>query len=163
MEQNKVTVRLARDEDARDLLKVHYDAIHNTASADYPADIVSEWAKPVDEDRIRSFLQNPDNEIRLAAELGGRIMGFGALVAEKNELRACYVASAATGKGVGRALVSEIERIAQDKGLTYLKLDSSVTAEKFYQACGYQCIERGKHTMRNGMVMDCITMKKDFS
>jgi GNAT superfamily N-acetyltransferase len=48
----------------------------------------------------------------------------GAIIVAKNELRACYVAPAATRRGVGTALVRELERIALEHGLECLALDA---------------------------------------
>ena len=79
---------------------------------------------------------NHDDEIRLVAELDGELVGIGALVLADSELRACYVVPAAARKGVGSALVAEIERIARQHGLTHLELLSSLTAEPFYRALG---------------------------
>jgi putative acetyltransferase len=101
-----------------------------------------------------------DNEIRLIAEIDGEAVGIGALVVKNSELRACYVAPSATRKGVGSALVAEIERLARDHGLTYLHLDSSTTAEMFYAALGYAVEERCEHVSRSGTVMAAVKMRK---
>src|SRR6266436_9161361 len=74
-----------------------------------------DWAPlPVTQTGIERFLANPDSEIRVVAEIDGAIVGIGALVLANCELRACYVAPEAARKGVGSALVAEIERIARD-------------------------------------------------
>ena len=96
----------------------------------------------------------------MVAETRGTLVGFGAIVPENNELRACYVSSKATCRGVGRALVEELENIARDCGLDHLWLDSSVTAEGFYRRLGYGALKRGKHWLRDGMSMDCVSMRK---
>jgi GNAT superfamily N-acetyltransferase len=84
------------------------------------------------------------------------------LVTKENLLGACYVLSSAGGKGVGRAIVEELERIARKHGITYLQLDSSLNAERFYLCCGYRITERAKHIMPGGTVMDCVKMHKDL-
>ncbi len=163
MNGDEITVRRTTDSDARDLLMVHFDAVRNIASADYPEEITTQWSRRVDQGRIVEFLGNPDNEIRLVAEVNGEIVGFGAIVPETEELRACYVSSKAKRRRVGTALVTAIEKIAREKGCEYLWLDSSVTAEKFYLSCGYRIVERGKHVLRDDITMDCIAMRKDLS
>jgi len=162
METDLIMIRPATEQDTKALLEVHYDAVQNIASADYSKEIISQWSQPVDRKRIEEFLQNPENEIRLVAELKGYIVGFGALVLEQNELRACYVSARAARKGVGQALLNKIEYIARINDLDYLQLDSSLTAEKFYLHCGYQVIGCGKHTLNNGMTMDCVRMRKNL-
>jgi putative acetyltransferase len=156
-----ITIRVATNKDAKSLLQIHYDAIHQIAAKDYPTDILDIWAPRICENRITQFIKNPDNEIRLIAEIERKPVGFGAIVIELNELRACYVSSRALGRGVGRALITELEKIAADHKRTYLKLDSSITAKKFYTACGYQTITHSTHPLNNGtQEMKCIKMRK---
>ncbi len=117
---------------------------------------------PVTEDAIESVLANSDKEFRLIAEIAGRAVGIGAAVFENFELRACYVAPDAGGKGVGSALVKEIERAARELRTPRLELDSSVTAESFYRILGYEVVERGEHVLGNGQRMACVKMRKEL-
>jgi putative acetyltransferase len=156
----QITVRLARHEDARPIPDVQYDAVHKTAAKDYPPQVLSEWSAPVTQERIQAFLQNPDNELRLVAEINGEIVGFGALVLEQNELRACYVKSSAVRRGVGTMLLGELERQAVSAGTVTLHLASSTTAENFYLANGYKVVKCGEHTLRTGRKMACVKMLK---
>jgi GNAT superfamily N-acetyltransferase len=93
---------------------------------------------------------------------GSRVVGIGAAVFENLELRACYVAPAASRKGVGSALVKEIERAAREQRVPRLDLDSSVTAECFYRTVGYEVVERGEHFLGNGRRMACVRMRKEL-
>jgi len=157
------TVREMRPEDARAFLEVHHAAVRGIAAKDYPQAVIEDWAPlPVTDRAVERFLLNPDGEIRLVAEDDGEIVGIGALVIDKAELRACYVAPEANRKGVGSALVCEIERIAQEHGIGALELDSSVTAEPFYLAHGYEVRERGEHILRSGQAMACVKMVKNL-
>lgn len=137
-----------RLEDARAFLEVHHAAVRGLAAKDYPPVVIAAWAPlPIHNATVCRFLANLDGEVRLVAEVGDAIVGVGALVAAKSELRACYVAPTVARRGVGTALVRAIERHARDRGLTSLKLDSSVTAEPFYAALGYQVRARGEHVL----------------
>jgi putative acetyltransferase len=156
-----IKVREMVGQDARMYLEVHHAAVRGIAVKDYPPNVVEDWAPiPVTDERVERFLSNPDSEIRLVAEIDGVIVGVGGLVVANWELRACYVAPAAIRKGVGSALVQEIEYIAREHGLAYLQLDSSVTAEAFYLHHGYSVRHRGEHTMRSGRKMTCVKMEK---
>lgn len=150
-----------RNEDARAFLEVHHAAVRGIAANDYPEPVIEDWAPiPVTEKSVEGFLTNPDGELRLVAEIDGNIVGIGALVVANCELRACYVAPNAARQGVGSALVREIERIARDKGLAYLKMDSSLTAEQFYKSVGYCVLQRSEHIRKSGLRMACVQMKK---
>jgi putative acetyltransferase len=96
------------------------------------------------------------------AEIDGRPVGIGVLVPQGSELRACYVTPSETRRGVGSALVAEIERIAREHGLTYLRLASSVTAEPFYLRLGYHVEARSDHVLRSGTRMAAVKMRKDL-
>ncbi len=149
------------DDDARRFLEVHHAAVRGIAAEDYPQAVIEDWApQPITEKGIAEFLANPDNEIRLVAEINSEIIGIGALVVANNELRACYVAPDASRKGVGSALVHKIESIARDHELVVLHADSSVTAEPFYRALGYAARKHGQHILRSGQRMACVKMEK---
>jgi putative acetyltransferase len=96
------------------------------------------------------------------AEIDGRVVGIGAAVFGTAELRACYVTPDAGRKGVGLALVEEIERAARERGVPHLELDSSVTAESFYRIAGYEVVQRAEHVLHNGQRMACVKMRKKF-
>jgi putative acetyltransferase len=153
-----------RPEDARGFLEVHHAAVRGIAARDYPPAVIEHWAPlPVTDKDIEQFLVNRDGEIRLVAEIDGAIVGVGAIILAKSELRACYVEPGAARKGVGSALVHAIERIACARKLPFLELDSSLTAEPFYTALGYEVRARGEHVLDSGRSMACVRMRKDFS
>jgi putative acetyltransferase len=119
-------------------------------------------ALPVIKDAIGLVRANSDREFRLIAEIVGRVVGIAAAVFETFELRACYVAPDAGRKGVGSALVREIERAAREQRVPRLKLDSPVTAERLYQTVGYEVAERGEHFLGNGQRIACVKMRKEL-
>lgn len=152
-----------RQEDARVFLEVHHAAIRGSAVRDYPSAVIEAWAPlPVTNDAIKQIENNHEEEHRLIAEIDGQIVGIAALLAKNTEIRACYVAPEASRKGVGSALLREMEREATEQGLTFLELDSSVTAESFYSFHGYQILERGEHVLKSGLRMACVKMHKDL-
>jgi putative acetyltransferase len=66
----------------------------------------------------------------------------------------------AARKGVGTALVREIERIAEESGLQRLELLASVNAESFYTFLGYQADGRTELVLRTGVSMAAVKMVK---
>ena len=159
-----LTVRAMRQEDSRAFLEVHHAAVRGVAAKDYSSAVIEAWAPlPLTDAAIEAVRSNPDGEYRLVAEMDGQIVGIGALAVRTAELRACYVAPEATRQGVGSALVREIERAARERNLTFLELDSSVTAEPFYRAHGYEVRGQGEHILGAGRCMACVKMRKDFA
>jgi putative acetyltransferase len=158
-----VIVRPIRDGEARSFLEIQRAAVRGLAAEDYPRSVIEEWAPvPVTDTAVAFFRLNHDEEIRLVAELEGQLAGIGALVLGGSELRACYVTPAAARKGVGSALVAEIERIARQHELTHLELHSSLTAEPFYRALGYVVEDRIEHVLGSGKRMAAVKMRKSL-
>jgi putative acetyltransferase len=158
-----VSVRPLRSDEARVFLDVHGRAIRGLAAQHYSPEVIAAWAGTITDERIQSFLKNPQNEIRLIAELDGQPVGLGVVVINNSELRACYVVPEAARKGVGSAVVREIERIARQHGLSRLDLDASVNAEPFYASLGYEVVERGEHVPHGGQPMASVKMTKRFA
>jgi len=91
-----------RFEDARSFLEVHRAAVRGIAATNYAPAVIEALAPlPITDKVVESFLANPENELRLVAEVAGEIVGIGAIVLEKAELRACYVMPTMARKGVG--------------------------------------------------------------
>jgi putative acetyltransferase len=156
-----VTVRGMSRQDGRSFIEVRNAAVRGIAVKDYPLEVIENCAgPPVTEAMLERFFLNPDKGIRLVAEIDGEIVGIGELIIATNELRACYVSPSAIRKGVGSAIIGEIERIALKNGVTFLQMDSSVTAEPFYKALGYEVLEYGQHILQSGHPMACVKMRK---
>ena len=157
-----ITVRPLRDEELPTYLEIHRSAIRGLASSHYPAEVIDGWVVPTTDDTLRALTTNEDGEIRLLAEHDGTPVGIGALVVANAELRACYVAATAARRGVGSAIVREIERIARAHGLTRLTLAASLNAEPFYASNGYEVRERSEVGLPNGTRMAAVWMGKEL-
>lgn len=154
-----VAIRELRHGEERLFLELHARSIRGLAAGHYPPELIDAWCVPPTEDYLDQFIKNPDHELRLFAEIDGRVVGLAALVLEDSELRACYVVPEAVRKGVGTALVREMERRAAAHQLDHLELLSSINAEPFYAALGYRsegCIEQ----VMRGHPMATVKMSK---
>jgi putative acetyltransferase len=159
-----VSIREMRPADARAFLEVHHRAVRELAGDDYPLDVIEVWAPlPIIPEHVDFVRSTADREYRLVAELDGEIVGIGCLIPKNNELRACYVAPWATRKGVGSAILRQIERVARDQGATTLHADSSLTAEPFYRVNGYEVCESSEHVLNNGAQMTCVRICKNLA
>ena len=155
-----IVVRALGPDEGRLYLEIINSAITGLAAGHYEPGIIDAWVHPITDDSLERLRTNPDGEIRLIAELDGRPAGIGALVVAHAELRACYVAPHAARRGVGSALVREIERLARERGLGRLELAGSINAEPFYAALGYRVKRRGRHVLRSGDRMPAVWMEK---
>jgi putative acetyltransferase len=151
-----------RREDARRFLEIHHAAVRGLAAGDYPPSVIEAWARPITDHAIERFLANRDGEFRLVAEIDGEPVGIGAIVVSHSELRACYVTPSVARRGVGTALVAKIEGIAREHRLGHLELESSITAEPFYAALGYEVESRGELLLSPDVPMAAVKMRKRF-
>ena len=156
-----VTVRPMRSGEERTFLDIHTRSVRGLAMAHYPPEVIDRWAAQPTPAFLERFAANPDNELRLLAELDGEPVGLGVLVVAHAELRACYVVPEAARRGVGTALVRAIEELAAQNGLGTLHLHASLNAEPFYLSLGYQ--SRGGEEIRlGGQPMVTVKMSKSI-
>lgn len=154
-----VIVRPLRQGEERTLFHIHTRAVRGLAAGHYPPEVIEAWTRHPTDERLRAIAANPDNEVRLLAELDGEPVGLGALVIANSELRACYVVPEAARKGVGTALVRAMEDIAAQNGVESLRLRSSLNAEPFYLSLGYES-EGRVEIMLGTQSMTAVKMKK---
>ena len=156
MKTGDITIRPATPDDGAGIVEMRHNAIQNVPTTYYDQFTLDEWSE------FSEGSMSNSAAVRIVAVTNSEIVGYGELVTKENLLGACYVLSSAGGKGVGRSIVAELERIAREHGITYLQVDSSLNAEWFYLCCGYRITERAKHIMPSGSVMDCVKMYKDL-
>lgn len=114
------------------------------------------------EEPFQIYQQPWGGELRILAEIDDEVVGIGTTVTENSELRACYIAHNGVRRGVGTALVDELERIAQACELRHFPLTGTIAAEPFYYALGYASPERVESPTRGGLMMAAIKMTKQF-
>lgn len=119
------------------LWALFHDTVHRVNSADYSPAQVDAWA-PADMDpdawakkmrAIRPFVAVVDDDIVGYSDLqpNGLIDHF-------------FVHHRWQGRGVGRLLMSEIERRASELGLRQLETHASITARPFFEAFGFEAV-----------------------
>jgi GNAT superfamily N-acetyltransferase len=87
-------------------------------------------------------------------ERGGRICGVVGL--EGEAVCNLFVAPDEQGRGIGQELLEHVESMAREQGLTWLTLDSSLTAVGFYERLGYR--KTGEQS--SGRFGDTVRMDK---
>ena len=93
------------------------------------------------------------NDVRfcVARDNDGQPVGAGAVVlhAEWAEIKRLFVTEGARGRGVGRALLAELEAIARAAGATFARLETGIYSDaaiRLYAAAGFApCGRFGAH------------------
>jgi putative acetyltransferase len=160
VKSREYTLRPAIATDADAILRVHHDSVRMLCSADYSQEQIAAWIGQADDAAwLGRALLLPGYQI-VVAELYGSVAGF----AERqgDEIFAVYVHPFQIRRGVASMMLAELEFGALVAGIRFLKVDASVTAERFYRAAGFQLIKRGTHTFRDGTQIASLQMFKNL-
>ena len=79
---------------------------------------------------------------------------------EPARVRAMFVRSDWTRRGIGRAILESCERAARDEGFTNLVLGATLAGEPLYRAFGFREVERFPLTMPDGVTVVCVAMER---
>jgi GNAT superfamily N-acetyltransferase len=152
-----VNIRPAADGDRPGIHAVHVRAIRGTCSRSYSAEQVSSWAGLLSPDSYTIVLQT---RIMVVATDGAMVVGFGQLNPDTAEVDAVYVLPERQGEGIGRMLLSDLERQARERGITTLELSATLNAADFYERAGYARQRDAIHQLPTGIELQCIRMSK---
>ena len=98
------------------------------------AAILTAWLANKTPENLAAWISAP-GAAAWGAYRGDTMVGFALLA--RATLALCYVVPEALHRGVGRALLQNIEAHAREAGLATLDLESTRTAEPFYRRHGY--------------------------
>jgi putative acetyltransferase len=161
MSRQRISYRVANEDDVEGIRKATRSAIEGIASRDYPKEVTDKWGTT----SPKSVLKHKEairegRELTWVAEVDGLIIGFSALCPGREELRAVYISSDYERQGVGTQLLQLLEQKAEELQLPKLEMHSSTTAKPFYESHGYENLGEGTHTLSSGVSMQCYFMRK---
>ena len=132
-------IRAFREGDEHAWCEVINENLLKINSKDYPREVI-----------IILLLSNTPEQalikvgerVMLVAEVDGKIVGTVSLTID-GEVKNLFVKPSSHANGVGRELLTAIEKEAVKQGFSKLFLYSSVSAQEFYGKTGYaeQCVE----------------------
>jgi GNAT superfamily N-acetyltransferase len=79
---------------------------------------------------------------------------------EPARVRAMFVSSDWTRRGLGRAILDSCERAARAEGFTDLVLGATLAGEPLYRSFGFREVERITVTMPDGVSTECVAMER---
>lgn len=128
----RIEVKTASEQHAEGIGHVIRDAIRRVNAKDYPPQEISRLLNNFSTAHILDFLKQRQILVAMSDQV---VVGTGAL--QGAEIKSVFVSPDVQRKGVGTALVTELERKAVECGLQELVVSSSLSATKFYSALGY--------------------------
>ncbi len=125
-------MRLANLLDVDNIMEVFKSSVTQLCAKDYPASIIEPWAN----NHTPSAFEQAINKQQIwVAEDGGEILGY--LNVVSGEILSLFIAAEHAGKGVGKALAKLGIKLAQENHQGAIYLESTLTAEPFYQKLGF--------------------------
>lgn len=106
---------------------------------DYDENQRAAWVS-IAEDEVE-FQVRLGEQLTLVVEVEGEQMGFVSLK-DNSVLDMLYVHPHYVGQGIGTALVEAVEKIAKARGAKSIAVDSSDTAQMFFEERGYSATQR---------------------
>ena len=133
-----IAVRQAQPKDAQQAADVLRRSITELCALDHQgdADTLAKWLANKTPRNFLSWLASDDN-FCVVAESDGHVVGVG-LVHRSGEIRLCYLAPGAQRQGAGKAIYLALEKQAKLWGLRTLRLESTISARRFYEALGFR-------------------------
>ena len=176
-----LSLRKAAFEDRSRLEKLIAESATGLSGEDYSREQIEaalEGAFGVDSELIRDGTY-------FVAEVGGEIVGCGGWsrrrtlfgsdaqpgrrsdlldpVRDPARIRAFFVHPSWARRGIGRAILERCEAEAGEHGFRSAELLATLPGERFYRALGYTGQERIRHTLREGLTIDFVPMRKDLA
>jgi GNAT superfamily N-acetyltransferase len=133
-----IDVRPAVPDDAAALAAVNIRSILEVCGPDYhdPAHLDA-WCANKSPENFQKWMGNA-HQRTFTGLLDGVIAGVGLIDVEKGHIHMLYLAPEALGRGLGRALLREMEQAAAEAGHRTIGLHATITARGFYERQGFR-------------------------
>lgn len=124
---------------SEELCDLLIESITKNCAIDYNNDpqIVKEWLANKTPENISQWINSTNNLSLIAVDTSkDKSAGF-ILMNKDGEILLNYVLPDYIHKGIGKALLKEIEHIAKSSGIKVLSVVSTITAKNFYERNGF--------------------------
>lgn len=153
-------IRRAWLSDREGIYRVHVTAVRVTCASHYTSQEIEGWVGTKASDTYAPPFERCD--IFVAVDADDNVLGFSQINPQMFEVEAVYVDPDHVRRGIGRALLAEVEGVAVAGGLRTLRLAASLNAAPFYRACGFVGDTEADYRLSSGTVVRCIPMTKRF-
>ena len=137
--QPSAMLRPMLPDDVPVLAAIFQASIEELTEEDYDSDQRNAWASAADDEA--AFGAKLQAALTIVATRRGAAVGFASL-AGSDLIEMLYVYPKAARQGVGRLLCDAIEKLAGGRGAKTLIVEASDTARPFFEARGYEGVQR---------------------
>ncbi len=160
--ETKVSIEIAKAEDAEEIVRIHYASVHEICARDYKPNHLNAWSSEPNEKRFAFQRERLTNGERTywVARVNGEAVGFSSADFREEKIGTLYLRPDWIGRGVGELLLAKAEEALRKHGLKRIKLIATLNAENFYKRHGYNT--RGYIDVPfNGEVIPSVEMEKN--
>jgi len=97
------------------------------------------------------------------AESEGRMVGSGMINLQSGQIDGIFVQPEAAGRGVARAMMAHLEKLAVEAGVRTMTLDSTLNAASFYRRLGFTGDQESVYVTKRGLWLACVPMVKQLA
>jgi putative acetyltransferase len=151
-----VKIRLYEKEDTPAILHLCKETILSVNLKDYTMEQCEIWADSFS--NIGKLEGRLGDSLVYVCELDGQLAGFGSLT-EAMEIDFLYTHKNFQGKGVGTAILTELEDAARHRNDPELSTEASLTARGFFLSSGYTEVKEQKKIVRGTEFINYIMRK----
>ena len=149
-------IKKAKRSDAPTAWTIRNTAIMSQCVEHYPIEAIKRWIDGVPSEE---FFEMVEKDFYIAID-GDRPIGTGVIDINTGKIDAIFVHPSHMGKGVGKAMIQFLEALAMRNGLELISVESTLNAEPFYLACGFQGEKPSTYTSPSGVSLECVAMTK---
>ncbi|AND67603.1 hypothetical protein ATSB10_01490 [Dyella thiooxydans] len=154
-----IRIRTATLADAPTAFAIRREAILTQCAGYYPEQDLAIWTSG---EMSELFALRVADAFHVA-EIDGGVVGTGMIDLASGKIDAIFVRPDWMGRGVGRALMSHLECLAQAAGLTSIHLDATLNAAPFYRRLGFAGEATSTYRSSLGVTLACIPMTKPLA
>lgn len=150
-------LRILKESDTTEMKELFCSTVLNINIKDYTKEEVEDWASCGENaDRWKELIS--ENRFIGAFDRDNRLVGFSSMNKD-GYLHSMFVHKDCQGRGVATSLLSEVEKIAADFGVTEITSEVSITAKPFFEKRGYNVIKEQRHKAKK-LELTNFVMKK---
>ncbi len=148
-------IRKAQDKDYAEIARLHRKTIRTINAQDYPPRVIAVWSGITSAQRFR---ESADMCNRWVAVKKSKIVGY----CDHNfncEIWGLYVHADYLKKGIGKKLLTVLEKSLKKQGCGHIQLKATITAKSFYLKHGYRVVKKIPYRMQH-VTLDIYRMSK---
>ncbi|MGA1932298.1 GNAT family N-acetyltransferase [Arcobacter sp. YIC-464] len=155
---NLFTIKNYKEKYLKEVVNLFINTVHNINKKDYTKEQLNAWAnKSIDLKAWQNRLKTSNTYLCM---LEDEIVGF--YIYEDDYIDCFYVHHKYQGLKIGKFMIEQILKDADNSNIKILRVDASITAAKFFEKFGFKKVKEN-HIKRENQTLINHSMIKDMS